>query len=499
MCLDCSLQSAWSKLGYCASKLGQLVSAAFWSLTCDKIALQSSTCLFCKGEPSCWDLSVNEISARLSFVIFQALSIMLSTFTNCRQPHNSSMPSRERRTMAGSFTKILDCRKEVRDYRLVPNPSRWKQKGERVMIQSPMLEILESTSHVPAKRYSYGQAQNYACFLLRDDIDYHYTGTRGWIDAHGVALFNSSSTDQLHFERGQRFWLNIKPETNASETTVPVINLDTFDEGTINIDKVCWYPKVQGPNHELWTLGGDIRKQKLVGSRKFIYWSWVICQRLDGSTPTTKMAEIPTREVECQGKRLLSSSEAKSLFEQRYRNMEKPTAPADVLSPPLTPLQCSECIQKRSRAPDEDQQTPTRYKESRDLWRRIFSMAKKNGGSYKCLQRSNIHPQKLTPPPLPLPPRNNNGQVAMVESSTIDEDDSNPAPLPIENSPSTTPQPPSSEHKIPEPEDDSANRAAQHLVQMSHSQVPSSLEILEISDDLCDLYGLKCKYTPIST
>lgn len=122
---------------------------------------------------------------------------------NLQEPLDAT--PRELRTMAANCSRILDCRIEVRDYRLVLNPTRWMQNGERVMVQSPMFEILESTSHVSAKRYSFGEEQNSVCFLPRNDIDSYYTGTRRWVDAHGIAGSNSSPTDPLHFERGHRF------------------------------------------------------------------------------------------------------------------------------------------------------------------------------------------------------------------------------------------------------------------------------------------------------
>jgi hypothetical protein len=47
----------------------------------------------------------------------------------------------------------LHCKVKVRKYVLVSDPTRWKRKGERIVVQSPMLDIPKSVSHVPVKRY----------------------------------------------------------------------------------------------------------------------------------------------------------------------------------------------------------------------------------------------------------------------------------------------------------------------------------------------------------
>jgi hypothetical protein len=91
------------------------------------------------------------------------------------------------------------------------------------------------------------------------------------VNAHGVALFDSRDYDSLEYRRGDPFWIFIGANTGHNHD-VPVINLRTFKEGTIAIDQVCWYPNIQGPDGQLWTLGGATRQLKLAGPRNFALW-----------------------------------------------------------------------------------------------------------------------------------------------------------------------------------------------------------------------------------
>jgi hypothetical protein len=226
---------------------------------------------------------------------------------------------------------ILDCKVEVRKYVLVSQPSRWRQKSERVVVQSPMLKITESVSVVPVKRYK-GEEENSVCFIPKEDIEKDtskiYDKTRvstgtSWVDAHGVALFDSSVHDQIIYLRGDPFWICIGASTKGYEQIVPVINLRTYEKGDVEIEQVCWYPKIQGPNQELWTPGGETRKLKQGGAGEYSHWCWVVCQKLDGTPPTTKTVEIPTNEVNMKDRRLLSISETRSLFEKRKRFVDE--------------------------------------------------------------------------------------------------------------------------------------------------------------------------------
>jgi len=166
--------------------------------------------------------------------------------------------------MASGQVEILDCKVRVRKYVLVSCPSRWKQKVERVVVQSPMLKITNSALEVPVKRYN-GEEQNSVCFIPKHDIEndvsiYEYakvSTTESWVDAHGVALFDSALDDNFTYRRGDRFWICIGTNTGFN-IVVPVINLSSqsFEKGDIRIDQVCWFPKIQGPNVSLlpWML-----------------------------------------------------------------------------------------------------------------------------------------------------------------------------------------------------------------------------------------------------
>jgi hypothetical protein len=246
---------------------------------------------------------------------------------------------------------MLSSKIEVRKYVLVSQPSRWNQRGDRVVVQSPMIPIPSTVTHVPVKRFS-GEEANSVCLLPRKDIEkeasdvyekQHVSRTTSWIDAHGVAIFDSKLNDQFEYQRGDPFWLCVGANVSESLTEVPVINLHTCLQGTIAIDNVCWYPKMQGPDGVLWTLGGQTRKLKLYGSKKFSFWSWVICQKLDGSPSTTKNVEIP-KEASMQDRFELSSVNQRLLFQKRLLCMNG-TRPymrtSGIITPPLSPETCN--------------------------------------------------------------------------------------------------------------------------------------------------------------
>jgi hypothetical protein len=228
-----------------------------------------------------------------------------------------------------SGPESLSCKIQVRQYVLVLQPSRWNQRGDRVVVQSPITNITDDVSHVPVKRFS-GEEDNSVCFIPRTDIEKdtsdiyfksYVNTTPSVIDAHGVALFDSAPGDEFEYRRTDRFWIWVGPDTDKYKTTVSVINLRTYKGGSISIDHVCWYQKLQGPDEELWTLGGEKRKLNHSGARKFTSLSWVICQKLDGSTATTKNVKIFSTEVKLIDRFKLSSFQRHALFEKRLKCM----------------------------------------------------------------------------------------------------------------------------------------------------------------------------------
>lgn len=150
----------------------------------------------------------------------------------------------------------INCTVAIRKYVLVSKPSRWRQKSPRVVVQSPMLTISKTVLEVPVRRFN-GEEENVVCFLPKQDIEKDTSSiyekekvSKGtsWVDAHGVALFDSTPSDNFMYCRGHRFWICIGTNTNGYDTRVPVINLETSEKGDIDIDQVCWFPKIQGPS-----------------------------------------------------------------------------------------------------------------------------------------------------------------------------------------------------------------------------------------------------------
>ncbi|KAG9230862.1 hypothetical protein BJ875DRAFT_356175, partial [Amylocarpus encephaloides] len=131
------------------------------------------------------------------------------------------------------------CLVKVRLYKLVPTLSRWGARGEKVVVQSPVLTISDTMSRIPVKRYSHEEDQNSVCFLPNQDIEGVADGSlpvvseasTSWVHAHGVALSDSLSSDVLQYKRGDTFWISIGSCTKGYESSVPVINLRTLQEG----------------------------------------------------------------------------------------------------------------------------------------------------------------------------------------------------------------------------------------------------------------------------
>ncbi|KAE8443449.1 hypothetical protein EG329_001846 [Mollisiaceae sp. DMI_Dod_QoI] len=322
--------------------------------------------------------------------------------------------------MAPSQNETLDCRVRVRKYVLIAQPTRWRQKSERVVVQSPMLDIPSTITQVPVKRY-HGEEQNCVCFIPRTDIEKDASNiyeksqvsrATFTVIAHGVAIIDSSPSDDLKYLYGDTFWISIGANTNGYEESVPVINLRTRQSGIIQVDRVCWYPKIRGPGQELWTLGGETRKLKHYGSKKFSSWSWVVCQYMDGTKSTTKNVEIPTKDFAMADRSLLSASDSRALFEVQYRSMqERPTSSG--VSSAIVPSPCSigsniSLLPTPPASPaivhkakNEDRETVARQKQvssskNLDSLRRIVAMAvkQKSQGPY-ILRNSVTHPQQL--------------------------------------------------------------------------------------------------------
>jgi len=294
-------------------------------------------------------------------------------------------------------SEILDCKVQVQTYVLVAQPSRWRRKGQRTIIHAPLCDI-STTPYIPAKRFHHGEEQNAVCFIKPSDIERDTSviyeelsigPSPSWVDAHGVALRESPSSNSFNYQRGDRLWIYIGPNTDGFDTSVPVINLRTRESGTIVVEHVCWYPRLRDTDDNLYTLGGDVRSLKQHGSRKFSYWSWAICQRLDISQCGSKSIQVPTQESKVDGCWLLALEEAQLLFEKKSRFIEKRLQPAIengslwLNSPPTSPAprELSAPPMKRTRydqerrassAPTPPSTPPTPREHVRDADRRVI-------------------------------------------------------------------------------------------------------------------------------
>lgn len=169
---------------------------------------------------------------------------------------------------------------------------------------------------------------------------------------------------------------------------------------------------------QFWTLGGGTRKRQLSGARKFSYYSWAICQRLDGTPTATETVEIPTREVRLEGKRKLSTSESRSLFNKILQCMTgEPYDEADQTNQSessfRSPGHCSPCSQvivlptpptlpghqlsQLQQLQHLPKKAPTQEQRPLPLpspWQGIFELSGRINGRY-ILRKSLIHPQEL--------------------------------------------------------------------------------------------------------
>ncbi|TVY94468.1 hypothetical protein LAWI1_G000087, partial [Lachnellula willkommii] len=100
--------------------------------------------------------------------------------------------------MCSARLEIPNCKVKVRSYVLVQNPSRWKMKGERVTVHSPVRNLSTTLQEIPVKRYCQDEEQN-------------------------------------SYEIGDPFWINVGPKTKNYTTSVPVINLRTLESGSIAV------------------------------------------------------------------------------------------------------------------------------------------------------------------------------------------------------------------------------------------------------------------------
>ena len=165
-----------------------------------------------------------------------------------------------------------------------------------------MLNIPKNVSYVLVKRYN-GEEKYSVYFIPRQHIErdsrYVYkkeqvTIATSEVDAQGVALFDSILDRGLKYKCGDRFWIHIGAQTSACGNAVPVMNLRTFESGIVAIDRVCWLPKIQGHDQELWTLG-EIRKLKYNGSKKFSYCHALSVNTLMGGRPRRKASKSQRR------------------------------------------------------------------------------------------------------------------------------------------------------------------------------------------------------------
>ncbi|KAI9642345.1 hypothetical protein NHQ30_009148 [Ciborinia camelliae] len=315
----------------------------------------------------------------------------------------------------------MDCKVPIRKYVLIARPSKWAQKGDRVVVQSPVQNITNESA-IPVRRFN-GDDENSVCFMPVQDIEKDesnaYTGAMVTskaiqIDTHGVALSKSESDSDFEYQPGDKFWLFIAAKRGGYENDVPVINLRTMATGSVPISHVCWFPKMRGPGNEVWTFGGSIRKLKRYGRNQFTFWTWGICQYLDGKPATTKDIQIPERNTSTDEQRWLSSADARPLFSEIYKMMTKdhellsPMLPSPQLSlaercrllsrglytPPTSPstdgLKLSD--EAGSFAP-----TPMFNKPDMASWKSIVDLASK--GTLRPPQSSLIHPQRTPSSP----------------------------------------------------------------------------------------------------
>lgn len=166
----------------------------------------------------------------------------------------------------------MDCKVDGRKYVLISQPSRWQKKRERIVVQSPLLNIPKDVSLVPVRRFN-GEQQNVVCYLPRTDFEKdssdayrrtHVSNSPSSIEAHGIAICDSSPSEDFLYSRNDRIWIYVDSRTEEYKDTVPVINLRTHQNGVIPIEHVCWFPKIKSTSmcsvtkssrEQLWTPG----------------------------------------------------------------------------------------------------------------------------------------------------------------------------------------------------------------------------------------------------
>ncbi|KUJ07270.1 uncharacterized protein LY89DRAFT_742918 [Mollisia scopiformis] len=406
----------------------------------------------------------------------------------------------------------MDCKVSVRRYVLIKQPSRWHRRGDRVVVQSPMLELSNNVSEVLVKRFN-GLEQNEVCLIPKTDIEKDSTDiyeksqvSRATfsVNAHGVALFQSTSHDDFQYKVGHRFWIAIDA-TYRCEDTVPVINLHTYQSGVVRIDQVCWYPKIRGPDGELWTLGGVARHLRLGGRTKLSTWSLVICQHLDGSQSMIKNVVIPTKDVAMADRSLLTLQESQALFERRYRCMLDGFENIDTggsgmpPSPPASPD-----VQHAQKALEETLKiasSPTSVSTSINLpvWQRILAYAiqgqKRTRAPY-VLRNSTIHTHR---------PQHQIDRTSAIPVDVVDsvDDDSSEDLISLSDTRSFTPS-------LAAVEDEQLSSKDAEIFDVDATMMNATPDISKwhkdnlsrhnhLLDNLCDAKVPNCPYITIST
>ncbi|KAL2076020.1 hypothetical protein VTL71DRAFT_963 [Oculimacula yallundae] len=315
-----------------------------------------------------------------------------------------------------------DCKVKVRKYVLVSKPSRLQQKRGRVVVQSPLLNITKDVLFVPV-RVLHGKEYNLVCYLPRADIErdssdayrrQHASNTPSFIEAHGSAICDSDPSDNFVYSQNDRFWIYVDSKTNEYIDKIPVINLRTFQSGAVPIDHVCWFPRIQSTTwcpvaearcEQLWTPGGPIREQKLIGSNNYTLWSFVICQFTNGAGTIARTVRIPAKDDESQESHYLSRPESASYFLDRRQHMmiklhsnslsqqleiSLPTPPA---SPELIIIKDTKKGKAKVPLPAAPIQAPP--SEVNSVWMRIKDLADCRGSrnSQYVLKNSSIHPR----------------------------------------------------------------------------------------------------------
>ncbi|KAB8299065.1 hypothetical protein EYC80_001190 [Monilinia laxa] len=308
----------------------------------------------------------------------------------------------------------MDCKALLRKYVLVSRPSKWA-RSDRVVVQSPVHNITDE-SVIPVRRFN-GDDENLVCFMPVQDIEKDgsiayknamITSTATLIDAHGVALFESSSED-FDYHPGDKFWLFITANRDGYTHDAPVINLRTMKAGSVPILHVCWFPKMHGPGNEVWTFGGSTRRLKHPGKNLYTFWAWGICQYLDGKPAIAKDTQIPEKDNSTDEQQWLLPDASRSLFSQIYKNMIKVN---HFIMSPLSSPQSSPAQIKSSKMPYRSLYTPSTSPCSDNLeegsshspnlifkrldgavWESILNFASK--GTPKPPKSSLIHPQRI--------------------------------------------------------------------------------------------------------